>query len=127
MILRGGLSRDADASDYETSFLFDVLPYHHAGCYDGYSDDDPAGFYAVYRHVFEQIFQGEKEGYLSEGNVDFATMANFHLEEVTFGNSASDWREVSSFYSAWESFTSCLSFAWADEYFLDDMKQAPNR
>ncbi|KAL3784300.1 hypothetical protein HJC23_004964 [Cyclotella cryptica] len=127
MILRGGLSGGGGDGTTTPSFLFDVVPYQYAGCYDGYSDDTPHGFYSIYQSVFQQIFQGEKDGYVSEGNIDYESMSNGHLEEVSFGNSKSSWGEVSSFYSAWECFTSCLSFAWADEYLLDDLKGAPNR
>lgn len=130
MILRGGLHGNNGSGGNGgdgSSFLFDVVPYQFAGCYDGYSDDDPDGFYAVYGSVFEQIFQGEKDGFLSEGNIDYNDMPNAHLGEVSLGNSKSDWEDISAFYAAWEAFSSCLSYAWEDIYHLYDIKEAPNR
>lgn len=125
MILRGGMGGGGGGDG--SSFIFDVVPYEFAGCYDGYADNEPDGFYAVYNSVFEGIFQGEKDGFLSEGNIDFAEMPNVHLSEVKLGNSTSSWNEVSEFYAAWEAYSSCLSFAWVDMYHLDDIREAPNR
>ena len=126
MILRGGIAGSADEGD-GSSFIFDVIPYHFAGCYNGYDEDDPDNFYSVYREVFEQIFQGEKDGFLSEGNIDTDKMTNSSLGEVEFGDSRSSWKDVSAFYCTWEGFTSSLSFAWEDMYHLHDIKEAPNR
>ena len=123
MILRGGVA--ASGGD-DRSFLFDVMNFQFAGCYDGYGDDEQS-FYGVYNMVFTEIFEGEKNGFVSEGGIDLMEMSNYHLAEVSLGNSRSDWTEVSAFYSAWESFTSCLSFAWEDVYHLDDLREAPNR
>jgi len=127
MILRGGLhGRDDDGGD-GSSFLYDVVPFQYAGCYDGYDDDDPESFYSVYTEVFEEIFEGEREGYMSEGNIDTEKMANIHLSEVEFGDTTSDWEDILAFYNTWEGFTSVLSFAWVDVYHLHDIKEAPSR
>jgi hypothetical protein len=37
-----------------SSFVYDVIPFQYAGCYDGYEDDDPESFYSVYEEVFSQ-------------------------------------------------------------------------
>ena len=113
----------ADGGGAGISFIFDLLEFHTASCYDGYGDDED-GFYAVYRMVFTEIMKGEQSGWISEGNIDEAEMPNYHCSEVSFGDSQSDWSEVSEFYSSWEAFSSCLSFAWADQY---DPRDAPNR
>ena len=128
MILRGGVNSvgGAEGGDGST-FLFDVMPFHNAGCYNGYDVDEPDSFYAVYNEVFEQIFEGEREGYVSEGNIDVERMNNIHLSEVEFGDSTSNWKDILAFYNTWEGFTSCLSFAWADLYHLHDIKEAPSR
>jgi DnaJ family protein A protein 5 len=102
------------------NILFDVVPYQHAGCYSGYGNDDQ-GYYQVYGMVFEKVFDGENDGWASEGNIE--AMPLLFLPR-SFGNADSEWSEVSAFYQAWESFSSCLAFAWADQY---DVKEAPNR
>ncbi|KAL7494149.1 hypothetical protein ACHAWT_002932 [Skeletonema menzelii] len=126
MILRGGM-HGSDAADGESSFVYDVTPFHFSGCYDGYDDNNPDNFYSVYAECFESIYNGEKDGYISEGNIDLDDMHNAHLSEVSFGNSQSKWEEVSAFYNSWEAFTTSLNFAWVDIYHLNDMREAPNR
>merc|ERR1712232_310259 len=69
------------------------------------------GFYAVYGMVFNQIFEAEVQGQDGSDNDDF-------------GTSQSLWEDITKFYQSWESFTTNLSFAWADVY---DIKEAPNR
>ena len=81
----------------------------------------------MYNEVFDQIFQGEKDGFISEGNIDIEKMSNIHLSEVHLGDSTSNWEDILAFYNTWEGFTSCLSFAWEDTYQLIDIKDAPNR
>lgn len=102
------------------SILFDVVPYQYAGCYDGYGNDEN-GFFAVYNMVFEKVLEGEERGWTSEGNIE-----NFPLSFLSkdFGNGNSEWKDVSAFYKGWESYSSCLGFAWADQY---DTKEAPDR
>ena len=107
-------------TEQNLNILFDVVPYQHAGCYSGYGNDDQ-GYYQVYGMVFEKVFDGENDGWASEGNIE--AMPLLFLPR-SFGNADSDWSDVSAFYQAWESFSSCLAFAWADQY---DVKEAPNR
>lgn len=126
MILRGGM-HGSDAADGESSFVYDVTPFHFSGCFDGYDDNNPDNFYSVYAECFESIYNGERDGFVSEGNIDLDDMHNAHLSEVNFGTSNSKWEEVSAFYNSWEAFSSCLSFAWVDIYHLNDMREAPNR
>ena len=45
----------ADSGGAGISFIFDLLEFHTASCYDGYGDDED-GFYAVYRMVFSYFF-----------------------------------------------------------------------
>lgn len=129
LILRGGtVGGNNDGDSNGCSFLYEVISFQYAGCYNGYDDDSDDSFYQVYHRVFTEIFHGEQRGYVSEGNIDTDTMSNIHLKDVSFGNSKSDYKSVVSvFYSAWESFSSCLSYAWEDMYSLQDMKEAPNR
>ena len=108
---------------YDVHFIFDVTPYHFSGCYDGYGDGE-GGFFAVYSGVFQSILDGELKGWTSEGNIDETKMINAHLFQVNFGNGSTDWKDVFRFYNAWENFSSCLSFAWADKY---DPREAETR
>ncbi len=124
-ILRGGkgFGDGGDDDDMEScSFIFDVTPFHFSGCFDGYGDNE-GGFFQVYREVFENIMKGEKNGWISEGNIDETEMPNAHLPS-DFGCGSTEWKYVSNFYNSWESFTSCLSFAYADKY---DVRQAESR
>jgi DnaJ family protein A protein 5 len=116
-ILRGW---SASGESQGVSILFDVVPYQYAGCYNGYGNDN-GGFFAVYAKVFENVRQGEEQGWSSEGNIE-----EFPLSFLpnNFGDGDSKWEQVSAFYKAWESYSSCLSFAWADQY---DTKEAPDR
>lgn len=122
-ILRGGHGFGGDEAYQGEGFIFDVTPYHFAGCYDGYGDGE-GGFFDVYSKVFESIIEGEIKGWVSEGNIDEQKMPNIHLKDVSFGNGSTDWKDVSKFYNSWESFTSCLSFAWVDKY---DPREAESR
>lgn len=121
-ILRGVKPGEADG-DGESEFMFDVTPYHFSGCYDGYGDGKD-GFFAVYKMVFDEIIQGEKRGWISEGNIDETKMPNYHLLDLDFGNGSTEWSKVSHFYNSWGSFSSCLSFAFADKY---DPREAESR
>ena len=123
-ILRGGKGfNDGDGNDGQgSSFIFDVTPFHFSGCFNGYGDDEN-GFFHVYRQVFENILRGEKDGWISEGNIDETQMPNSHLPS-DFGCGSTDWKTVSHFYNSWESFSSCLSFAFSDKY---DPRDADSR
>ena len=124
MILRGIKVGEGEGMGAEATYVFDVNSYHFVGCYDGYGDGED-GFFTVYRNVFQQVVEGELKGWISEGNIDETQMPNIHLQNVSFGKGSSDWSsEVSTFYSAWESFSTCLGFAWADKY---DSREADSR
>mmetsp|Transcript_13722 Transcript_13722/g.20908 ORF Transcript_13722/g.20908 Transcript_13722/m.20908 type:complete len:417 (-) Transcript_13722:5-1255(-) len=116
-ILRGW-SANGDSSDID--ILFDVVPYMYAGCYSGYEDDED-GFFSVYQNVFSKIYEGEMDGWTSEGNIDNMPFSDIPTD---FGSKTTEWNQVGDFYTAWESFTSCLAFAWADKY---DTKDADHR
>lgn len=123
-ILRGGKGfNDGSGDDANgSSFIFDVTPFHFSGCFDGYGDND-GGFFQVYREVFENILKGERNGWVSEGNIDETEMPNAHLPH-DFGCGSTDWKTISHFYNSWEGFNSCLSFAFADKY---DPRDAESR
>jgi len=97
--------------DGAEGMLFDVVPFMHASCYSGYGDDSN-GFFAVYGRVFASIFDEEQEGKdfdinQSEGDARLVR---------DFGQCDEDWQTVATFYQLWESFSSEMTFAWADQY-----------
>ncbi|KAL7568453.1 hypothetical protein ACA910_012165 [Epithemia clementina (nom. ined.)] len=119
-ILRGW-STTGGGDSSSTDMLFDVVPFTYAGCFRGYGDDE-GGFFAIYRSVFQNIYEGEDQGTRSSGTDGVSSSPDYLSTD--FGTSESDWSDVAAFYQAWESFTSGLNFAWADLY---DVKEAPNR
>ena len=50
-------------------------------------------------------------------------MPNNYLP-TDFGNGSSEWSTVLQFYNAWEGFSSCVNFSWADKY---DPREAVSR
>ena len=116
-ILRGW-SANGGGDGSGADMLFDVVPFTYAGVFKGYSDDE-GGFYAVYRSVFQKIYEGEEQGTRSHDG-----SSSLEYLSTDFGTSESEWSDVATFYQGWESFASGLNFAWADTY---DIKEAPNR
>lgn len=113
-ILRGWSVEGGEKQQVE--ILFDVVPFMHAGCYDGYGDDEE-GFFSVYTQVFTQIFMQEEEGWVLEGNIEAMPQSDLPKD---YGNGSSAWSLVGNFYTMWESFSSCRAFAWADKYNVKD-------
>ena len=112
-ILRGWSSHNNNNDKNGLDILFDVVPFQHPSCFEGYGNDEP-GFFGVYRMVFQKIYEGEEQGWVGEGNIEEMPLASFLVPD--FGTSDTEWSRVSAFYQSWESFSSCLSYAWADEY-----------
>lgn len=111
----------ASGSD-NVDIVFDVVPFMYAGCYKGYSDKD-GDFFDVYGTAFQQILDGELAAVVEAEN-DHVFVSSLPRD---FGTLRSSWGDVSAFYQSWESFTSSLSFAWADPYGPFDVKEAPSR
>jgi len=113
-LLNGGNSSAAESYSEANIFLYDVTPFHIGSCYRGFGDDS-GGFYQTYSNVFQEIINGEKKGWLHDGNIDEDLFPLRHLSP-DFGTSTTSYSVVSQFYTAWEDFSSCLSFAWVDPY-----------
>lgn len=95
-ILRGS------QSNYEDSSL-DVYQYFTASCYKGFDDDD-AGFYAVYRGVFEKI---------ATEDIEFMDSPEDYEQIPKFGTSTSNYEdEVGPFYAFWQSYCTRKTYAW---------------
>lgn len=83
---------------------------------DAKLDDTPTGFFAEMGRLFEAIVQ-EEELACSQLSVD---VPNY----PAFGGSRADEHHVKGFYSAWTSFRTHRTFAWADRY---SHQHAPDR
>ena len=90
-----------------TATKVDIKSMFSATAYFGYNDN-PNGFYAVFRKAFQQIADEEKA---NKGKIP------------SFGNSKTDYQEVFAFYNYWTCFTTTRSFAFEDLWRLRD---APN-
>jgi DnaJ homolog subfamily A member 5 len=110
-----GSGKDASAGS-GGGILFNVVPYMYAGCYYGFNDRDANSFFNIYQSVFQQVYQGERDGSTNISDVEYLS--------VPFGNSTSNYDAVVAvFYQAWESFSSVLSFAWADQWNVQEAEQ----
>ncbi len=101
-ILSGG-------EDGQSGETVDLCNYFFATAYCGFGDD-PKSFYAVYEEAFGAIFSAEKDKY------DAAA--------PPFGLGDAPYVEVKLWYEWWGSFRSKSSFAWKDEY---NVNEAENR
>jgi DnaJ homolog subfamily A member 5 len=108
-ILKGWTANGGGSGGDAEDMLFDVEPFMFAGCYRGFDEakEPKNNFYAVYARVFRSIF-GEELGSSEGGNIDYL--------DRPFGTAISGWNDVLAFYQGWESFSSTLSFAWADQW-----------
>ncbi|KAG5477096.1 hypothetical protein LSCM1_05437 [Leishmania martiniquensis] len=100
-ILRGG---DGTGDPDELN----LYEYFTAGCFDGF-DDGESGFYTVYRKVFDMLIE-------EEANYDSCAKS-----WPGFGTSTSDWADVQKFYRHWRNFSTYKTFAWKDEYKVNEM------
>nr|CCD13481.1 unnamed protein product [Trypanosoma congolense IL3000] len=98
------------SSEYDIN-LYD---YFTARCFEGF-DDNEGGFYDVYGKVFARIVETE-----SEHNAGAKLWPSF-------GDSATCWEDVSKFYTHWNNFSSYKSFAWKDEYKVNEIPDRASR
>jgi curved DNA-binding protein CbpA len=107
---------DPTSTDGNNDIIFNVVPYMYAGCFSGFHDHDAHSFYHVYQSVFQQVYQGEVEGCSNIRDVEYLA--------VPFGTSTSNYDTVVAvFYQAWESFSSILSYTWADQWNVQEAEQ----
>lgn len=110
-ILRGSDPSEADENDSAARASdLDLFSYFTSTAYDGFGDAEDS-FYGVYSTVFSTLAAEER----SEGS---------SRSFPAFGQGASEWSDVSTFYRVWEGFSSNKAFAFADKWNLAD---APNR
>ena len=85
------------------------MAYFSASAFSGL-DDSPAGFYTVYRNLFEELARQEEAYADADGGFSGP------IPSTTFGSSKADSRVVKEFYNFWLSFSTRMSFAWSDDH-----------
>lgn len=106
-ILRGG----DGTNDPEEINLYE---YFSNTCFDDYSDSE-TGFFTVYAKVFDMLVEEES---------DYDSKAK---RWPGFGSSTAEWPDVQAFYSHWKNFSTGKTFAWKDEYKVNDMEDRYSR
>lgn len=82
---------------------------------DGFKQDKPNNFWAVYDELFRRLDREEEAEEL---------VGTHHTPAPYFGNEDTPDFEVKEFYQFWENFVTIKPFAYKDLY---DPKEAPNR
>lgn len=106
-ILRG----DDGTGDPDELNLYE---YFTASCFDGF-DDGESGFFTVYQKVFDMLIEEE---------ADYDSRAKSWPD---FGSSTSDWADLQKFYNHWRNFSTYKTFAWKDEYKVNEMEDRYSR
>lgn len=91
-----------------------LYEYFTASCFDGF-DDSESGFFTVYRRVFDLLVEEE---------ADYDSKAK---SWPGFGEGVSKWCDVQKFYSHWKNFNTYKTFAWKDEYKVNEMEDRYSR
>ncbi|KAG0267585.1 hypothetical protein BG011_002893 [Mortierella polycephala] len=123
-ILRGDDKTDK-AEGVAGTTSAELMKYFSSSVYKGFQDNN-AGFFAVYRNLFEKLAQEEVDA-MANDRSDATTDANVHFP--SFGCSTTNYDDnsdssVKQFYNAWLTFSSQKSFSWCDKFRLTE---APDR
>ncbi|KAH8550662.1 hypothetical protein BGW37DRAFT_521329 [Umbelopsis sp. PMI_123] len=127
-ILRGEDAVGQKDSSAGTS-VDDLMRYFSVSQYHGYNDD-PKGFYHVYRTLFQKLEDEEEQAVASGASDDvhsFTRYPSFGSSNTLFGDDngyLGYGAYAKDFYNAWMTFSSAKSFSWADKWRLSE---APNR
>jgi len=109
-ILRG----DDEPGEDPFKTRINLFSYFRASCFDGYTDKS-GGFFAVYADLFQAIDTEEEQ---------WEDADEEHVPMPPFGDSGSDWADVSRFYRNWLDFCSRKAFGHADKW---NPRDAENR
>lgn len=97
----------------DLEFGLHIWAYFSTNCFSGF-EDDCAGFYAVYRDLFEKIKDLELQAWENrEEDQVYEKMPGF-------GDSKTSIFAVGEFYEKWSQFSTFQSFAYADIYKRND-------
>ncbi|KAK3824664.1 MAG: DnaJ domain-containing protein, partial [Benniella sp.] len=124
-ILRGDDTSDqAEGAAGTTSE--ELMRYYSSAAYKGVNDDK-AGFFAVFRNLFEKLAQEEAEA--AETNDRNEESTGDQTYYPSFGSSTTPYEsdsdsDVKRFYGAWLTFSTQKSFSWCDKFRLSE---APDR
>ncbi|KAF9930011.1 hypothetical protein BGZ67_006013 [Mortierella alpina] len=123
-ILRGDDKSDqAEGAAGTTSA--ELMKYFSSSVYKGFQDNN-AGFYAVYRNIFEKLAQEEADA-VANDRYEESTGTQTHFPSFGCSTTAYDDNsdsDVKQFYNAWLTFSSQKSFSWCDKFRLSE---APDR
>ncbi|KAF9965302.1 hypothetical protein BGZ70_005083 [Mortierella alpina] len=123
-ILRGDDKSDqAEGAAGTTSA--ELMKYFSTSVYKGFQDNN-AGFYAVYRNLFEKLAQEEADA-VANDRYEESTGTQTHFPSFGCSTTAYDDNsdsDVKQFYNAWLTFSSQKSFSWCDKFRLSE---APDR
>lgn len=115
---------DGDKEDLNCLNLFQ---YFSSTCYANF-DDEEDGFYTVYRGVFEQIAEEERQAIqLAEKYAKGKSKSNKSIDDIfpPFGHSKSPYEDVvRPFYAFWSGFCTSSTFDNLDKY---NTTEAENR
>ena len=89
----------------QSGFGFDIDHYLREECYA------QGDFYETYNQLFMKI-KIEEETALEQNGLDRESP----MQMANFGSAGSEDHQVKQFYTEWENFTTCKSFAFADMY-----------
>ncbi|KAF9277881.1 hypothetical protein BGZ68_008935, partial [Mortierella alpina] len=123
-ILRGDDKSDqAEGAAGTTSA--ELMKYFSSSVYKGFQDNN-AGFFAVYRNLFEKLAQEEADAVANdryeESTGTQAHFPSFGCSTTAYDDSSDS--DVKQFYNAWLTFSSQKSFSWCDKFRLSE---APDR
>ncbi|KAG0378495.1 hypothetical protein BGX24_003664 [Mortierella sp. AD032] len=123
-ILRGDDKSD-QAEGVAGTTAAELMKYFSTSVYKGFKDNN-AGFFTVYRTVFEKLSQEEAEALANDRSED---SADIKLHFPSFGCSTTAYddnsdSDVKQFYNAWLTFSSQKTFSWCDKFRLSE---APDR
>lgn len=102
-----------------------LMRYFTTSCYKDFSDSGEEGFYKVYRDLFLKITVEERSSFENDPE---CLQQIYEPNPPTFGDSTTQFDPIlKQFYAHFQSFTTCRSFFWADEFSLTDIEDRRER
>ncbi|KAI8351674.1 hypothetical protein B0O80DRAFT_110882 [Mortierella sp. GBAus27b] len=117
-ILRGGDPSDQTEGAAGTTSAV-LMKYFSSTAFKGFEDDN-AGFFSIFRNLFNKLAEEESEAEDSTG--DQTHYPTFGMSTTPYDNNSDS--DVKQFYNSWLTFSTQKTFAWCDKYRLSE---APDR